>query len=312
MKWYEIFKSGIQTDNNGESREWTNGDLDTMVALYNEQEPDEKHTAPIILGHVESNTPAFGWVDKLKRVGNTLMATFKDVEPQFQELVNAGRYKTVSAAFYEDLKLRHLAFLGANVPAVKGLEAIQFTQEENNYSEYTNCFVFQQKGITSMDEFQKSLLEFAKITFSADVVAQLEEYINTYNEKNPPKAPEATADKPADAPTPPEAPKPEFSEAEELTKLRKQVFELQTKQRNYEFSELMAKHKVPDNLKEDIRGLLGNTFEFSEENNAKLEAFLKKLPTLELTHEFAERGTAQTGNVFDEIKQQIKYLEEKK
>ena len=311
MKWYEIFRSGEQTDNNGESREWTNGDLDTMVTLYNEQEPEEKHTAPIILGHVESNTPAFGWVDKLKRVGNTLMATFKDVEPQFKELVNAGRYKTVSAAFYDDLKLRHLAFLGANVPAIKGLEAIQFSQEGKNYCEYTNCFVFQQKGITSMDEFQKALLEFAKITFSADVVAQIEEYINTYNEKNPPKAPEPPAEKPAETPTPPEAAKPEFSESEEITKLRKQVFELQTKQRNYEFSELMAKHKVPDNLKEDIRGLLGNSFEFSEENNAKLEAFLKKLPKPELTHEFAEKENAQTGNVFDEIKKQIDYLEKK-
>lgn len=160
-----------------------------------------------------------------------------------------------------------------------------------------------------MDEFQKALLEFAKITFSADVVAQIEEYINTYNEKTPPKAPEAPAEAKAETPTAPETPKPEFAE---MDKLRKKVFELETKQREYEFSELMAKHKVPDNLKEDIRGLLGNSYEFSEENNKKLEAFLKKLPTSELTHEFAERGNAQTGNVFDEIKQQIKYLEEKK
>lgn len=309
MKWYEIFKSGIQTDNNGESREWTNGDLDTMVTLYNEQEPDEKHTAPIILGHVESNTPAFGWVDKLKRVGNTLMATFKDVEPQFQELVNAGRYKTVSAAFYDDLKLRHLAFLGANVPAVKGLEAIQFSQEGNNYNEYTNCFVFQQKGITSMDEFQKSLLEFAKITFSADVVAQLEEYIGTFNEKKAETPPEET--------TPPasvdeEKPKPEFSESEEVAKLRKQVFELQTKQRNYEFSELMAKHNVPEAMRTPIRGLLGNNFEFTEEGSKNLVELLKFISKPDITHEFAEKNTAQTGNVFDEIKQQIKYLEEKK
>ena len=306
MKWYEIFKSGLQTDNNGEERNWTTSDLDAMVTMYNEQPNAEKHTAPIILGHVESNTPAFGWVDKLKRVGNTLLATFRDVEPQFAELVNAGRYKTVSAAFYDDLKLRHLAFLGANVPAVKGLEAIQFTQSDIKFSEYNNCFVFQQKESTSMDEFQKSLLEFAKITFGADVVSQLEEYITTYNES---KAKKEEAPPEEGAPAETVAPKAEFSESAELAKLRKQVFELQSKQKEYEFSEFMNKNNVPDAMRKPIRVLLGNNLEFSESNQSALLELVKNLQNPEITHEFAEKGKAPKGDYLTEIEAQIKYVE---
>ena len=311
-KWYQIFKAGEQTDSAGETKNWTIDDLNTMVTAYNEQNPEEKHTAPIILGHVESTTPAYGWIDKLKREGNTLLATFKDVATEFKEVVNAGRYKTVSASFYPDnLLLRHLAFLGANIPAVKGLEPVQFTQSDKEYIEFSNCFVFQQKESTSMDEFQKALLEYAKLTFSADVVSQIEEYINTYNaekEKTPPETPPKPADTAAPAD---EKPQSNFSEADEVAKLRKQVTELQKKQRETEFSALMATKKVPEAMQNPLKEIaMALPSDFSENGNKAVLALLDSIPKFDLA-EFAEKAPQKT-DVFDEIRKQIEYVEGKK
>ena len=64
-------------------------------------------------------------------------AHFKQVAPEFESLVKSGRFKKRSAAFYQDGSLRHVGWLGAVPPAVKGLadvafqdgvEAIEFTE----------------------------------------------------------------------------------------------------------------------------------------------------------------------------------------
>jgi len=123
--WIEAFKSGTQTDSKGNTKDWTNEDLDTIVSKYNDQ---DEHEAPIVLGHPKDNSPAYGWVQELKRQGDVLMAKIKPTVDDFVDWVKKGVYKKRSISLYGDLTLRHIGFLGGTPPAVKGLADPQFLE----------------------------------------------------------------------------------------------------------------------------------------------------------------------------------------
>lgn len=129
--WKEVFKAGKHTDANGNEREWSSEDIDTIIAKYNNQLPDEKHEAPVVIGHPVNNSPAYAWVESLKKDGETLLAKFTQIDPEFEQLIKEGRYKKVSIALYPDMMLRHIGFLGAIPPAVKGLKDSEFNSTDN-------------------------------------------------------------------------------------------------------------------------------------------------------------------------------------
>lgn len=128
MHWCEIFKTGIHKDSKGTERNWTNEDLETIKSNFEKYNPD----VPICVGHPKSNSPAYGWIDTLKIEGEKLFASFKQVQDEFKQAVNKGLFKTRSISLTPDLKLRHLAFLGAQAPAIKGMEAFQFENNEDD------------------------------------------------------------------------------------------------------------------------------------------------------------------------------------
>jgi len=130
--WIPFFKAGTHTDSKGQVHSYTEADLDTITTNYDEK----KHTAPVVIGHPKSNYPAYGWVKNLKRIGNVLYAELSDCRDEFKEIVQTGLYKKVSASFYEDGSLRHIGFLGAQPPAIKGLPQIEFSDSEN-FVEFT-------------------------------------------------------------------------------------------------------------------------------------------------------------------------------
>ncbi len=156
MDWVEIFRTGEHTDSAGRTRLWTEADLDKVVAGY---DPGQ-HEAPVVIGHPQNNAPAYGWVEAVKRAGATLLAKFRQVEPAFREMVQAGRFKKRSVSFYPDGTLRHVGFLGAMPPAVKGLKDAAF-QEEEGCSEYEENLPTQAKKESPMteEEFQRKLAE---------------------------------------------------------------------------------------------------------------------------------------------------------
>ncbi len=133
-KWIECFRPGILTDSAGNTKNWTEDEVQLIASIYNEKiqgENGESFEAPIVKGHPESNDPAFGWVKELKFEDGILKARIAFTVPEFAEEVNNELYKKVSIALYEDLMLRHIGFLGAVPPAVKGLEPVKFNRSED-------------------------------------------------------------------------------------------------------------------------------------------------------------------------------------
>lgn len=134
-QWVEIFAAGNQRDREGRTHSITADYLDKVVSNY----ATELHEAPAVAGHPadDDSTPAYGWVKGLRRNGDRLEARFAQVEPAFEGLVEQGRFKKRSASFYLDNEtapggkapyLRHVGFLGASAPAVKGLKDIRFAE----------------------------------------------------------------------------------------------------------------------------------------------------------------------------------------
>lgn len=135
--WIEIFRGGLQIDSSGKAHD---GDAIIEKALNNFSK--DVHEPPLVVGHPESNSPAFGWVDSLKKTtkkGTTLLlARFRQVVPEFEAQAQKGLYKKRSASFYPDGTLRHVGFLGAAPPAVKGLVDLKFEENADIIFEFTD------------------------------------------------------------------------------------------------------------------------------------------------------------------------------
>lgn len=133
---YEIFRAGTRTDANGNTVTITEADLAAAAQAYD----PKVHEAPIVVGHPKADAPAYGWVKSLGVQNGVLTADFAQVDEGFADLVKAGRYKKVSASFYPPTSpnnpkpgvwtLRHVGFLGAQPPAVKGLTPVSFAEGE--------------------------------------------------------------------------------------------------------------------------------------------------------------------------------------
>ncbi|MFZ2452591.1 MAG: hypothetical protein WAW36_18950 [Methylovulum miyakonense] len=120
----EVFKSGTHTDHAGNSRTWTNADIDQIIA-------NSTGPVPIVIGHPkeDASSPAYGWKAALKREGDTLLAQFNQVEPQFEAMVQKGLFKNRSIRILKGangLRLGHVGFLGASPPAIEGLKEVDF------------------------------------------------------------------------------------------------------------------------------------------------------------------------------------------
>jgi hypothetical protein len=131
FKGVEVFRAGDHVDSSGRKHTFAEADLD-RVAAYD----PARHEAPLVVGHPKDNAPAYGWVERVYREGGTLLADFKDVAPEFADLVKAGRFKKRSISLYPDGSLRHVGFLGATPPAVKGLKDVAFAEGEARTFEF--------------------------------------------------------------------------------------------------------------------------------------------------------------------------------
>lgn len=121
-----VFKAGEHTDSQGRARTWTKEDLGKIAGSYD----PENHEAPVVIGHPQNNSPAYGWVKGLEMDDEGVLWAKTDILEEFDELVQKGAYKKRSISLYDDLSLRHVGFLGGQPPAVKGLPDLQFAAAE--------------------------------------------------------------------------------------------------------------------------------------------------------------------------------------
>lgn len=127
MKYFEVFKAG-----NYPQGKFTQAEVQELAKNYDPSFCE----APITLDH-EQKGPAYGWVDKLKEEDGKLKATFKDLSEDLKEFVNKGKYKKISVEIYRELEgkkpyLKAVSFLGASIPQVKGMQAVEFKEGESD------------------------------------------------------------------------------------------------------------------------------------------------------------------------------------
>ena len=130
--WIDICRAGTWRDLQGRDVRLDEDRLDRIVASHAAADP-----APVVVGHPETDAPAYAWIDGLRRVGDRLQAKLRDIAPPFRDAVEAGHYAGRSIALQGDT-LRHLGFLGGRAPAVPGLAPTCFASAPETVIAFTD------------------------------------------------------------------------------------------------------------------------------------------------------------------------------
>lgn len=116
--WIEVFKAGKYPQG-----EFTAKDIDEIIENFD----PSYHEPPFVPDHKEEG-PAWGWTAALKRVGDSLWAKIRDITKEAKQRIENGEYRKISVAIYDNFEntgkkaLKHIAALGAGIPAVKGMQ----------------------------------------------------------------------------------------------------------------------------------------------------------------------------------------------
>ncbi|MBN0091157.1 peptidase [Pseudomonas aeruginosa] len=118
--------------------EFTEAILQEIAATYDPALSE----APLVIGHPKLNAPAYGWAKGLEVREGMLYAEPHQVVPEFAEAANRKMYKKRSASVYLPDSpgnpvpgkhyLRHIGFLGAVPPAIKGIPDAPFNFAEDD------------------------------------------------------------------------------------------------------------------------------------------------------------------------------------
>ncbi len=134
LKDIEIFQAGKWKD-----VVYNLDDLDEIAANFIKLRESIK--PPVKLGHNKEQEllkkdgwPAAGWIMKLKRVGDKLVADINDVPRKIARIINNRGYARISSEIYTNLQdsqgtkhgkvLKAIAFLGGDIPHLKNLDDI--------------------------------------------------------------------------------------------------------------------------------------------------------------------------------------------
>lgn len=149
----EIFRTGTHSPVGGVPITFSQADIEGIVSSYD----PKTHEAPVVVGHPALDAPAYGWVKSLSILSDKIVATIGDMDPGFSDLLKARRYAKVSAAFYRRddpsnpkqgiYSLKHVGFLGATAPAVKGLKQANFSADD------AGTLVFGSLSISELEAF---------------------------------------------------------------------------------------------------------------------------------------------------------------
>lgn len=138
-KVFQIFRAGLHTCMDGRTLEFGEQDLNFIAAAYSQS----LRPAPLVLGHPQDDKPTYGEVSGVFCRDGKLFACARP-HADLVKLVQAGCYKYVSASFMPPnhpnnpnpgtYYLRHVGFLGAHPPAVKGMTPPAFGEPTGTLS----------------------------------------------------------------------------------------------------------------------------------------------------------------------------------
>lgn len=223
MKPFQIFKPGRHTASSGATLDFSEDALRAAVEAYD----PALHEAPIVVGHPRDNGPAYGWIKKLDYSDGAISAEADQIDADFAEMLASGRFKKRSASWYlpdspnnpkpGTLYLRHVGFLGAQPPAVKGLKEIQFSDAEEGVVEFNDSAML--TGILAL--MMRRMRDFFIEEYGADKAQSI---IPDFLVSDI----ESEARKPAEPEQPSQAAMPAFSEEDpmKIEELQKQVADL--------------------------------------------------------------------------------------
>jgi hypothetical protein len=180
----EIFRPGRHTAMSGAVLDFSEADLAACARAYD----PALHEAPLVVGHPRHDAPAYGWVKRLSFDAG-LEADPHQLDPAFAEMVGRGSFKKISSSFYAPdspqnpvpgvYYLRHVGFLGAQPPAVKGLRNPEFAEAEagvvefGDWSDMQNANLWRRMrewiiGRFGVDEADKTIPSYSVETLEAE------------------------------------------------------------------------------------------------------------------------------------------------
>lgn len=264
-KAIHVFRAGTHTTMGGQALTFSEADLAASAAAYDK----DLHQAPFVVGHPKTDAPAYAWAAAFSAEGEDLLAVPEQVDPAFAEMVNAGRFKKVSIAFYppkhpgnpkpDVFYPRHIGLLGAQPPAVKGLRTpefadgdeglavIEFGEESGWWFMSTVAGLFRSLRESLIESKGKE--EADKVVPSWDVKS-LEDAAKAANRAEPaPAYAEKTDDSPAPPGAEPDDKEPDVSEqeaafAEREAELKKQEAGIAAKAKALEIAAAAARHQT--------------------------------------------------------------------
>lgn len=160
----EVFRPGTFKPMEGDPITYSAADLRAIADAYDASGAP----APVVVGHPETDAPAFGWISKLEYdpAAERLFAELDEIEPQFADMVKAGRFRKVSMAFFSPSQShnpvpgtwypKHVGFLGAAAPAVSGLKPAHFAGKADVMFEAA----FGERGFEETASLLRSLRDF--------------------------------------------------------------------------------------------------------------------------------------------------------
>lgn len=174
-QWVDGTPVGQHIDSDGDPIKL---DIAFLEAVARNYDPT-LHAAPATIGHPKTDAPAYAWVAELRVNNGRLERRFSEVNPEFEEIVRKGQFKKRSDSFYLDPKeapggrapyLRHVGFLGAQPPAIKGIRDIHFSEDDKTVTvDIDSSTIEFSEGATMTDAEKKAADEQTKKTIVESV-----------------------------------------------------------------------------------------------------------------------------------------------
>jgi hypothetical protein len=167
IRAFQCFRAGVHVATDGRTLSFSEADLKHAALVYS----PSRRSASLVLGHPEQESDRYGNVLGLIADQDKLMA-LADVNDSLIQAVRGGYYKKVSASFLtprDDANpaqgsyyLRHIGFLGAAAPSVKGMEPLAFAESRMPAAPV---------GYRTSDALYRAALDVQHIAPSLDLVA---------------------------------------------------------------------------------------------------------------------------------------------